>query len=496
MVWYPTRLLELYSKGTMPYWRLVETHNAELDSPYITLSHCWGSCKGFKLSTTNYDSMTRGKTAYALPRLYQDAMYVTRELGVKYLWIDWLCIIQTGDDLKDWKREASLMGDVYSRALCNISALNAADNRASLFHSRDLNALSPPNWTFSVHGEISHYEIHDQHLWVHDVSSALLSTRAWVLQERLLSPRILHFGGEQMFWECRTKYASESYPNGISEHVSPGIDFKYLHVDESMDWSYDDHYDAWSRTVEKYSTCALTFQSDKLVAISAIAKLVQSFRKDEYIAGIWGRTLEKEMLWRVSHLPVMVSGSQPYRCPTWSWAAVNGRIEFESSREGKILFQIDSYQLDYATTDKLGLLRGGWIQVRASLRPIRLSRSQSLVAGYERYWKPTFEKRQRCHCSLHKPHSLVRVDAWYDNFDEQNNKALLYYFYAFSKKGSTSTEILLLEVVDEGRGIFKRIGWGYLWCSEEVADSSGPGGNEDQYPCIEYKDGRHVFRVI
>lgn len=99
--WYPTRLLEIDSPGSGSNFRLIETRNSNLEGPYMTLSHCWGFKDCTILETENYAEMLHGRPLESLPQLYQDAAYVTRRLGARYLWIDSLCIIQKGDGLAD-----------------------------------------------------------------------------------------------------------------------------------------------------------------------------------------------------------------------------------------------------------------------------------------------------------------------------------------------------------------------------------------------------------
>jgi len=68
-----------------------------------------------------------------LPETFRDAVQVTRELGIRYLWIDSLCIIQDKHDCRDWYHEANLMDKVYLHSYCNISAADANDSTGGLF---------------------------------------------------------------------------------------------------------------------------------------------------------------------------------------------------------------------------------------------------------------------------------------------------------------------------------------------------------------------------
>ncbi|RSL37837.1 hypothetical protein CEP53_015447, partial [Fusarium sp. AF-6] len=231
--WYPTRLLDCGSaKDLDPWCRLIETKNFAFDGPYMTLSHCWGLVDCLKLTTDNYAQMLIGMPSSLLPQLYQDAFYVTRNLGGRYLWIDSLCIIQAGDELADWRHEVALMSHVYSNSFCNISAADAPDAHHSMFCCRNPDSLCPEIVDLVVNGQVTPYLISHTQFWEIEVSRALINTRAWVLQERLLSCRTLHFGKRQLLWECRRKDAAEVYPDGLPPALSSfGGRFKDLSPD-------------------------------------------------------------------------------------------------------------------------------------------------------------------------------------------------------------------------------------------------------------------------
>lgn len=132
-----------------------------------------------------------------LPKSFQDAVDVTRELGVRYLWIDSICIIQ--DDPDDWKKESSLMEDVFSSAYCTISArVTGGDGflgDVSRNRSRRFARLEPDKYApIFICQQIDDFQ--------RDVEDAPLSRRGWVFQERILSRRTIYFTDSQVYWEC------------------------------------------------------------------------------------------------------------------------------------------------------------------------------------------------------------------------------------------------------------------------------------------------------
>lgn len=133
--WYPTRLLDVGKHVEESDVRLVISDTDSPTGPYLTLSHCWGSALVSKLEMRDLEKSKAGISASALPKTFRDAVYVTKKLGVQYLWIDALCIIQ--DSVEDWRQETATMGKVYKNALCNIAATGASDSSIGCFWDRN-----------------------------------------------------------------------------------------------------------------------------------------------------------------------------------------------------------------------------------------------------------------------------------------------------------------------------------------------------------------------
>lgn len=131
--WYPTRLLELPdSNDQVGAVKLIETKDKVLEGPYVTLSHCWGKGAMIKLTRSNLEEFKL--KIPTLPKTFEDAILVSQKLGVRYLWIDSLNIIQ--GDTEDWQIECSLMHKVYQNSFCNIAATASADSHGGLFFDR------------------------------------------------------------------------------------------------------------------------------------------------------------------------------------------------------------------------------------------------------------------------------------------------------------------------------------------------------------------------
>lgn len=174
---------------------------------FIALSHCWGESQRDRLgcvviplyctTRSNFDHREAGFSATDLPQTFLDAIKVARGLGVQYLWIDSLCIIQ-GDD-EEWRQESRTMQDVYTSAYCTIAATSALDSNSGF-----LRRYTSSEYLYVRDGLLGRkiFVCTNAADFDIEVDDAQLNKRAWVMQERFLSCRTIHFGANQMYWEC------------------------------------------------------------------------------------------------------------------------------------------------------------------------------------------------------------------------------------------------------------------------------------------------------
>ena len=151
-----------------------------------------------------------------LPQTFQDAITVTRRLQIRYLWIDSLCILQ--DSPEDWTHESVQMHHVYGNAYVTLAADDSRDSSQGLFRGR-LPSLATPTIVVTAWKEAlaKRFIVIHRRFWSESVAESPLNRRAWVLQERYLSPRIIHFGETQILWECKSRDCCETFPDGIPE---------------------------------------------------------------------------------------------------------------------------------------------------------------------------------------------------------------------------------------------------------------------------------------
>lgn len=186
----PTRLIDMLPEGdTNTAIRIV--NSADLHGPetpdYAALSYVWADGE-LQLSTSALDAMQHRIPRDTLPRAISEAIAKAQDIGFRYLWVDNLCVLQ--DSQTDKQRESRAMADVYRNAAVTIIATQKGTDQHAL------QAAVLPLSTYLTPG----------FAW---------DTRAWSLQERLLSRRFLHLGDEQMYWECNALKASETFPRGL-----------------------------------------------------------------------------------------------------------------------------------------------------------------------------------------------------------------------------------------------------------------------------------------
>jgi hypothetical protein len=205
------------------------------------------------------------------------------------VWIDSVCIIQ--DSEEDWQKESATMRDVYANSTCNIAAAASTNTHGGLFRPRQVRDIQKSViWSNALGSTSNYYHILEKDYWSRQVSDAVLHRRGWVLQERLLPPRTLHFAKHQVFWECFTDQKCEGFPLGLPKFCST-TNFKpvfELQDSSSKEVAFSTSlFEMWKDIIVSYTNCALTRPSDKLVALSGLAQSYQNATGDVYLAGLW-----------------------------------------------------------------------------------------------------------------------------------------------------------------------------------------------------------------
>ncbi|KAI2603680.1 heterokaryon incompatibility protein-domain-containing protein [Hypoxylon sp. NC1633] len=303
----PTRLIYI-GNGTL---KLILT--ATLTSPlkYATLSYAWGRKPFTMLTTETLEQFQTGISLDDLPKTMRDAIFIAGKLDIQYLWIDALCIIQNQENKSDWLKESCRMGSVYGGSYVNIAASSARGVDVGCFTkqkywSGGFCARTTAAEYSMVRGFCA-WELYDEY-----TSFEYLASRAWTFQEKLLSPRTIYFGDKGLFWECRSNTMSEFVPDGLNQIFSRPL---LCPQGEAYDWDGIADY---------YSNTNLTFVSDRLPALSGVARRQHEVTKDSYLAGMWKNDLVDQLLWTLWS-PKNRTQRLELSIPTWSWASVGSR---------------------------------------------------------------------------------------------------------------------------------------------------------------------------
>ncbi|OCK84042.1 HET-domain-containing protein [Lepidopterella palustris CBS 459.81] len=366
----PTRVLKISSvlANDVPTVFLCEGEGEQ--GEYVALSHCWGKTSIPRTLKANVDDHKRGINYDSLPRTFRDAIAVTLSLGIHYLWIDSLCIIQ--DDKEDWGREAGMMAQLYERAVVVIAATAAPDAEFGLFDWKTVfQPTSIRSQTANTEGIGSNDDQKcgvtvnlryggDQPL---DLPHPL-DHRAWVCQERILSRRLVSFERTGLKWKCAEAQAQMGRDNDEFDKLGwmlqgayvlspPGPNFRVaLRKSGTLDQRSNSLMHQlvgqkgdealsirWYDVIKHYTARKLTNLSDKLPAIAGLAQAFQDGYGSKVCGGLWLKDMMTGLMWRRVRSDKEWLGLRPKELaalPSWSWASVNGPVEWCLSYVGEI----------------------------------------------------------------------------------------------------------------------------------------------------------------
>lgn len=336
----PLRLVEIipYAMGKAPSIKLIHTDGHHYQ--YAALSYCWGKpqpgdSRPWQTKQATLESHFKGINRQHLPKTLQDAIFICERLHISHLWVDSLCIIQ--DSPSDWAAEAAKMSGIYLGSLLaialssSISAESGCFNQASkgFLDSDHLNMASIITDTRMKDGRRSLLRISKlayadaDRSFDNEVRNGVLSQRAWALQEHIMPQRTLYITSRQLMWECRhCRLSEDNYPQTQGDWLYP-----ICHLDFSLDAAAV--IEIWyKRVIQDYTQRQLTYEKDKLVALSALARETYLNRRIDYVAGLWRDCIVPGLLW-------MRRGpgrkSKTYSCPTWSWASQNSAVTYDNA---------------------------------------------------------------------------------------------------------------------------------------------------------------------
>lgn len=331
---------------------------------YCALSYCWGpsGLKGsYHTTIETLEERKRKIDLQNLPQTIQDAIRICRSLKIGYLWVDALCIVQ--DCKVDWQTESAKMGAIYARSHVTIAAEASDSADGGCFNNREESLGVALEEHFVIRnilpdGRQSCFYISPDKT-THNYSTldmGMLGSRGWCYQEQMFSPRILHYTRRQLVWECRKNFLG-------ADHITStrfSKKFSLLKLDvaspESQLWS-------WYINVihGDYAGRKLTFESDKVPAISSLARIYYRQIKSPYLAGLWLRDIE----WGISWVCTGETSKPLYNgCPSWSWASTDSEVSWPSKPSTIPLSHVESAEVKEDSSDPFGTVSGGFIRMR------------------------------------------------------------------------------------------------------------------------------------
>ncbi|KAI0446188.1 heterokaryon incompatibility protein-domain-containing protein [Xylaria telfairii] len=356
----PRRLLEVAGSTERTRVRLCTDPPI---APYTTLSYCWGRDQQSKTTRERLEQYRRDIPFRELSKTVQDAAKVTLGVGLKYLWVDALCIIQ--DDDEDKQEEISKMHLVYRGAFFTVAASSAASSYDGFLHPR---VQYRPMKLAARTDDNVFTEVLLSPEYGGFVSSDPLFLRGWTFQETHLSTRIAAYGQREMIFCCLEDVHSDG---GIDKPVATQA-FTGALDPGNLRFGSLGHPDSWAHIISHYSRRSLSVESDKLLGIAALAEEYSLTKAvTDYLAGIWKEQFLLHCLWKVA--PFRVKRPSTYVAPSWSWASVIGFISYPWTEKFSLSdIEILCILLDAETTlnssYRFGMVSGGFMSIRARTR--------------------------------------------------------------------------------------------------------------------------------
>ncbi|KAK3362501.1 heterokaryon incompatibility protein-domain-containing protein [Lasiosphaeria hispida] len=293
---------------------------------YIALSYCWGpvSPDTYLTDATNLAARKVSINYDDLPPLIQDVVRCARALGIAYIWIDRLCIIQ--GDGGDFTTQAPQMGDIYGNASLAIAAASASSENDRILLERDQkNGPFTLNMKLEGMGTLTlgiRRRTHRLGTENYGGDYGRVSTRAWIWQERLLSARTVFFTPHALKFECHRHSIWEGFDRGVVGHSWP----------TQLDLISNSN-SSWLKLVEEFMKRDITRPSDRLPAIEAVMRYIAKKTGWSPFWGVFEEHLVESLGW-VSQSKKTIAGKHAavmnpgHYAPTWSWASVDGGISY------------------------------------------------------------------------------------------------------------------------------------------------------------------------
>jgi len=291
------------------------------EGAYAALSYQWGGWAKFTTSMTLELSKKEIKPD-SMPIVFQELATIAQTLGIHYLWIDSVCIVQDDDD--DWREEAAKMANIYEHASIVIAASCAPNPGTPILGKRSTPA--PRAKSLATLGSRKVFMARKGltcgiHANTNSKPKDPLDQRGWALQEKELARRWFSYSAAETQWRCRTLQTCEccTVPSSSQAFLwDSARPIQELH-------------DRWHVIVQEYTSRKLTQPTDKFPALIGVANKFRELTQATYLAGLWKENIVNDLAWKRG------SDSQFYPpplslAPSFSWASISGMVSYQPTR--------------------------------------------------------------------------------------------------------------------------------------------------------------------
>jgi hypothetical protein len=358
-----------------------------------------------KLTMASMDMLKNGLPLSTFDPTIRDAILVTRELALPYIWIDALCIIQDKEE-NEWIKEASRMNEIYGGSTVTLVAASSTSVMEGFLKEREVQyipILRPVNPGLGFPDNKPSANVFLSPGWDknEDILHGPWSNRGWTMQEGLLPNRLLYYKSSQMIWKCCEEQKFErgitqSFQAKVVKDLQYGYDvtfgsgwlwrldtfmqFKrfpdYLPIDmESSLVSNRELFRLWYHLVENYSQRGFACESNRLMALSGLARIFgNTIESYEYVAGLWRPDLIRGLMWYTAGAELIPRQPPNSAFPSWSWASAGNQLVKTSQMNSdnfSVLSRVEDVQIDLADQqDPFGVSNGGRVTITGPVKRI------------------------------------------------------------------------------------------------------------------------------
>ncbi|TGO53468.1 hypothetical protein BELL_1586g00020 [Botrytis elliptica] len=420
---------------------------------YLALSHCWGGGVPIKTLRENLHAMEEVIRFLDLPKTFQDAVTVTK-------------------DLEDWEKESGNMAAIYQNAYLVIGADMAANSEAGFLDplqggwhkdGKPIAFVESESTTIYARYYDDHSQLCAMFPTIYGYEDSPLSKRAWTLQEQILAPRMVHFGKREIMWECNSGMFCECMQMDSNMKLQTER-VAYL---ASLNSYPPDKYKTWYKVVNQIMTRTITKRDDIFPALSGLAQQFTDHGAGRYLAGLWLKDLPQDLLWWREYEGERCASSD--RAPSWSWASIEDNEQVYHYTDG---------QLDY--TQRLDPVYARVLEAEIEFKGNNLF--GAVVSGHLTIYAPLMEVTWKRWFTLEPVRQFSKAPKLSPYFDYKHNldvsvKLHCLFIGEMSLGGSRTRGLILRKLEDSSESTFKRIG--LFQCDSGAKEQFSPALTEE-----------------